>query len=92
VLDVVSGGLITLLGIWVSTSDGVWNLAARAAFILLWVGFMAIFRGVSDIAVAFSLRNFAHEDERQQQQQPPQASTGVAPPVPTQSRGAPAHY
>jgi uncharacterized membrane protein HdeD (DUF308 family) len=40
----------------------VWNLAARAAFILLWVGFMAIFRGVSDIAVAFSLRSFAHED------------------------------
>jgi uncharacterized membrane protein HdeD (DUF308 family) len=88
-LDVVGGGLITLLGIWVSTSDGVWNLAARAAFILLWVGFMAIFRGISDIAVAFSLRSFAHEDERQQQ---PQASTGVAPPVPTQSRGAPAHY
>lgn len=68
--------------------DGVWNLAARAAFILLWVGFMAIFRGVSDIAVAFSLRSFAHEDERQQQ---PQAGTGVAPPVPTQSREAPAH-
>ena len=89
-LDVVGGGLITLLGIWVSTSDGVWNLAARATFILLWVGFMAIFRGVSDIAVALSLRNFAHEDERQQQ--PPQASTGVAPPVPTKSRGAPAHY
>ena len=51
-LDVIGGGLITLLGIWVSTSDGVWNLAARAAFILLWVGFMAIFRGISDIAVA----------------------------------------
>jgi uncharacterized membrane protein HdeD (DUF308 family) len=60
-LDLVGGGLVTLLGFWVSTSDGVWNLGSRAAFILLWVGFMAIFRGISDIGLALSLRRFAHE-------------------------------
>jgi uncharacterized membrane protein HdeD (DUF308 family) len=59
-LDVVVGSLVTLLGIWVSTSDGTWNLNARASFILLWVGFMAIFRGVSDITLAFSLRHYAY--------------------------------
>lgn len=61
-LDVVGGGLVTALGIWVSTSDRIWTLGARAAFILLWVGIMALFRGVSDLTVAFALRRFAHED------------------------------
>lgn len=60
-LDVVSGGLLTLLAIWVSESDRMYSLGARAAFILLWVGFMAIFRGVSDIGLAFSLRHLARE-------------------------------
>lgn len=32
------------------------NLAGRAVFILVWVGFMALFRGVSDIGLAFALR------------------------------------
>lgn len=65
-LDLIGGGLITLLGFWVSTSDGVWTLGARAGFILLWVGFMAIFRGVSDIGLALSLHRLAHEDLRSQ--------------------------
>jgi uncharacterized membrane protein HdeD (DUF308 family) len=82
-LDVVGGGLLTALGLWVSTSDRVWTLGARAAFILLWVGFMAIFRGVSDIAMGFSLRRFAHEDAGQQQ---PQAGVAAAPAVPTDQR------
>ena len=59
-LDLVSGGLLTLLAIWVSESDRMYNLGTRAAFILLWVGFMAIFRGFSDIGLAFSLRRIAH--------------------------------
>jgi uncharacterized membrane protein HdeD (DUF308 family) len=59
-LDLVSGGLLTLLAIWVSESDRMYSLGARAAFILLWVGFMAIFRGFSDIGLAFSLRQIAH--------------------------------
>lgn len=57
-LDMVCGGLLTLLGLWVSTSNGVWNVGTRAAFVLLWVGFLAIVRGVSDIALALSLREF----------------------------------
>ena len=61
-LDVVAGGLILALGIWVSMSDRAWGLAERAVFILVWVGFMAIFRGVSDVAMAFSLRGLATED------------------------------
>lgn len=60
-LEVVSGVLIVLLALWVSTSDRVWNLAGRAVFILLWVGFMAIFRGASDIVLAFHLRRLGKE-------------------------------
>ena len=59
-LDLVSGGLLTLLAIWVSASDRMYTLGARAALILLWVGFMAIFRGFSDIGLAFTLRQIAH--------------------------------
>jgi uncharacterized membrane protein HdeD (DUF308 family) len=55
-LSLTSGILLIALGIWVSTSDREWNLASRAAFILLWVGFLAIFRGIRDIALAFELR------------------------------------
>jgi uncharacterized membrane protein HdeD (DUF308 family) len=54
-LDLVGGGLLIALAIWISTSDRVWNLGARAAFILVWVGFLALFRGFSDIVVAFEL-------------------------------------
>jgi uncharacterized membrane protein HdeD (DUF308 family) len=61
-LDVTAGGLLTVLAIWISTSDRAWNLADRAFFILIWVGFMAIFRGVSDVALAFSLRRLATQD------------------------------
>jgi uncharacterized membrane protein HdeD (DUF308 family) len=75
-LDLVGGSLITLLGLWVSSSDGVWNLNSRATFILLWVGFMAIFRGISDIGLAMALRRFGHEDQQRQQ------ATAVSPPVP----------
>jgi uncharacterized membrane protein HdeD (DUF308 family) len=61
-LDVAAGGLITVLAIWVATSDRMWGLADRAVFILVWVGFMAIFRGVSDVALAFSLRRLGTQD------------------------------
>jgi uncharacterized membrane protein HdeD (DUF308 family) len=55
-VGLVSGGLILLLGFWVSSSDRVFDLAARSALILLWVGFMALFRGISEIMLAFGLR------------------------------------
>ena len=50
-----SGILMTALGLWVSSSDGVWTLAARSAFILLWVGCMAVIRGVQDVTIGFTL-------------------------------------
>jgi len=61
-LDVAAGVLLTALAIWVATSDRAWGLAERAVFILVWVGFMAIFRGVSDVALAFSLRRLATQE------------------------------
>jgi uncharacterized membrane protein HdeD (DUF308 family) len=75
-LDVVSGGLLTLLAIWVSSSDRMF--AGRIALILLWVGFMAIFRGVSDITLAFALRRAGTEGTG--------ALAGAAPPIPEQER------
>jgi uncharacterized membrane protein HdeD (DUF308 family) len=67
-LDLVSGGLLVALTIWISTSDRVWTLGARAAFILVWVGFLAVFRGFSDLVVAFELRRIGKgswpEEER----------------------------
>jgi uncharacterized membrane protein HdeD (DUF308 family) len=80
-LDLISGGLLTLLAIWVSTSDRVWDLAGRTVFILAWVGFMAIFRGVSDIALAFSLRRFASLEETPPQQPRAPFSQPAAPGV-----------
>ena len=55
--------LLTLLGLWVSASDRVFDLAGRTAFILLWVGFMALFRGVSDIVLAFTMLSYAKPDD-----------------------------
>jgi uncharacterized membrane protein HdeD (DUF308 family) len=56
-----SGIMITALGLWVSTSDRVWTLAARSAFILLWVGFMAVVRGVQDVAIGFMMLHFGKQ-------------------------------
>jgi uncharacterized membrane protein HdeD (DUF308 family) len=83
-LEVATGVLITALAIWVSASDQVWDLRARSAFVLLWVGFMAVFRGISDIVMAFTLLSFAR---RGQQGAPDQRPVeGSAPYVPFQER------
>jgi uncharacterized membrane protein HdeD (DUF308 family) len=58
-LELLSGVLVTALAVWVSVADQVWTLAAQAVFILVWVGFMAVFRGLSDIVLAFSMLAFA---------------------------------
>jgi uncharacterized membrane protein HdeD (DUF308 family) len=63
-VTLTGGILIALLGIWVSTSDRTWTLGARAAFILLWVGFMAIFRGITDITLAFELRRAGRDVQK----------------------------
>jgi uncharacterized membrane protein HdeD (DUF308 family) len=41
-----------LLGFWASQQ----LFPARAALILVWVGFLALFRGISEIALAFQIR------------------------------------
>jgi uncharacterized membrane protein HdeD (DUF308 family) len=63
-LELVSGILITLLAFWVSISDRYFGLGGRTVFILIWVGFMALFRGFSDIVLAFSMLWFAKRGDR----------------------------
>jgi len=77
-LDLVTGGLLILLAIWVSSSDGVWNLQGRASFILLWVGFMAVFRGIQDVTIAFTMLDASKQESR------PQVSSAERPAVPQQ--------
>jgi uncharacterized membrane protein HdeD (DUF308 family) len=51
-LGLVAGILEVLLAFWVSQQFFV----PRAALIIVWIGFMAIFRGITEIVLAFSLR------------------------------------
>jgi uncharacterized membrane protein HdeD (DUF308 family) len=62
-----SGLLMTALGLWVSTSDRVWTLAARSAFVLLWVGFMAVFRGIQDVTTGFVMLRLGKEETQPSQ-------------------------
>ena len=55
-LGLVAGILEILLGFWASQQ----MFPARAALILLWVGFFALFRGISEIVIAFELRSLQH--------------------------------
>ncbi len=52
-LGLVAGVLELVLGFWVSQQ----RFPARGALLLLWVGFFALFRGISEIVVAFELRS-----------------------------------
>lgn len=56
-LGLVVGILELLLAFWVSQQ----YFPARAALILLWVGFMAMFRGITEIVLAFQLRSAGKE-------------------------------
>jgi len=51
-LGLVTGILLLLLGIWASQR----YYPARAALILIYVGFMALFRGIGQIVLAFGVR------------------------------------
>lgn len=51
-LGMVAGVLEILLGFWVSQQE----FPARALLLILWVGFFALFRGFSDILLAFEVR------------------------------------
>jgi uncharacterized membrane protein HdeD (DUF308 family) len=58
-MGLVTGVLLLLLAFWVSSSDRDFALGRRAVLILLWVGFMALFRGISEILLAFGMRRLA---------------------------------
>ena len=86
-LQVFSGVLLTALAIWVSVSDQVWDLLARSAFILLWVALMAVFRGVSDIVVGFTMLGVS---KRGSEEHTGRRAGGTAPSIPDQQRRTPA--
>ena len=60
-IGLVTGILLILLAFWVSSSDRAFNLANRAFLILLWVGFMALIRGFTQIILAFSVRRMGRD-------------------------------
>jgi uncharacterized membrane protein HdeD (DUF308 family) len=62
-LNLITGVLLILLAIWVSGSDRAYALAQRAYLILFWVGFFALFKGFSQIFLAFNVRHAGKEAE-----------------------------
>jgi uncharacterized membrane protein HdeD (DUF308 family) len=56
-INLIIGILLILLAFWVSGSDRVYALRQRAYLILFWVGFMALFKGISQIMLAFGIRH-----------------------------------
>jgi uncharacterized membrane protein HdeD (DUF308 family) len=56
-LNLIVGLLLLLLAFWVSGSDRVYALQQRAYLILFWVGFLALFKGISQIMMAFGIRH-----------------------------------
>jgi uncharacterized membrane protein HdeD (DUF308 family) len=51
-LGMLAGILEILLGFWASQQ----RFPVRGALLLIWVGFFALFRGISEIVIAFELR------------------------------------
>jgi Short repeat of unknown function (DUF308) len=60
-VNLVTGVLLVLLAFWVSGSDRVYALAQRTYLILFWVGFFALFRGFTQIMLAFGVRHAGTE-------------------------------
>lgn len=56
-LGLVAGIFEIMLAFWASQR----YYPARAALILIWVGFMALFRGITEIVLAFQLRKAGKE-------------------------------
>jgi uncharacterized membrane protein HdeD (DUF308 family) len=56
-LGLVAGILELVLGFWASQQA----FPARGALLLLWVGFFALFRGISEIVIGFELRSRQHD-------------------------------
>ena len=53
--------ILLLLAAWVSVSDPQATVARRTYLILIWVGFMALLRGFTEIMMGFSLRHLGTE-------------------------------
>lgn len=62
-LGLIAGILLLLLAFWVSGSDRVYALAQRSYLILFWVGFFALFKGITQVAMAFGIRHVGKEAE-----------------------------
>jgi uncharacterized membrane protein HdeD (DUF308 family) len=60
-VNLITGILLILLAFWVSGSDRVYALAQRTFLILFWVGFFALFRGFTQIILAFTVRHAGRE-------------------------------
>jgi uncharacterized membrane protein HdeD (DUF308 family) len=60
-LGLISGVLLILLAFWVSGSDRVYALAQRTYLILFWTGLFALFRGFSQIVLAFEIHHAGNE-------------------------------
>jgi uncharacterized membrane protein HdeD (DUF308 family) len=58
-LGLLAGILLILLAFWASGSDHAYTitLARRTYLILFWVGFFALFKGITQIVLAFGLRH-----------------------------------
>jgi uncharacterized membrane protein HdeD (DUF308 family) len=52
-LGLVAGILEILLGFWASQQ----YLSVKGALLLVWVGLFALFRGISEIVIAFEVRS-----------------------------------
>jgi uncharacterized membrane protein HdeD (DUF308 family) len=55
-LGLIAGILEILIGFWASQQA----FPARAALVIFFVGFFALFRGIADIVLAFELRSATH--------------------------------
>jgi len=55
-LGLVVGILEIFLGFWASQQ----YRPVQGALLLIWVGFFALFRGISEIVIAFELRHAQH--------------------------------
>ena len=56
-IGLVTGILLLLLAFWISGSDRVYALAQRTYLILFWVGFFALFKGITQVVNAFGIRH-----------------------------------
>lgn len=60
-LSLIAGIAFLLLAFWVSGADRLWEMGERAYVILFFAGFMCLFRGLSEIVIAFALRKVSKE-------------------------------